>query len=181
MDQEIVRWQVEPLRRDRRGLDERLLMRAPGIARSATRRLARLPAGSRLRRAVISRTVRVGYAANNRLDYDALFLLFHPETVFRAIGLQTPLDLPGEVHGVDQMRVFLDSQRAGFDEFRYEPLEIADPGGFRFGARLQFVGIARGLEVKREVGTTWTLEEGWVMRQDLYENYDAALAALRSD
>jgi hypothetical protein len=35
--------------------------------------------------------------------------------------------------------------------------------------------------VKREVGTTWTLEEGWVMRQDLYEDYDAALAALRSD
>jgi ketosteroid isomerase-like protein len=179
MGREIVRWEVEPLRRDRRGFDERMLMRAPRLAMRLNRRISRLPAGSRLRRAVLTRAVRVGYAANNRLDYDALFALFHPQAVFRAIGLEIPLDLPGEVHGVESMRAFLNAQREGFDKLRYEPLEIADPGGDRFGARLRFVALARGIEVEQEAGTTWTIKDGWVVAQDLYDNFDGALAALR--
>ena len=181
MADEIVRWKIEPLERDRRSLDERLALRAPRLTQRAIRAVMGRPAGSRLRKAAFTRAVRVGYAANNRLDYDALFALFHPEAIFRAIGYATPLDLPDEVHGVESMRAFINTQRAGFDQLRYEPREIADPGGSRFGARLLFVANARGLEVEQEAGTTWTLEDGWVVRQDVYDSYDAALAALGAE
>jgi hypothetical protein len=68
----IARWEIEPLRRSRRGLDERLLLAAPWLARLLSSLVVRARPGSRVRRVVLSRTLRTVFAANNRGDYAAL-------------------------------------------------------------------------------------------------------------
>lgn len=79
-DRQPVRWQVKPLERTRRGLDERIRLAAPKLNRQLSALLLqRLRGGSWLRRAALTRAVRVGFAANNRGDYDSLEVIYHPE------------------------------------------------------------------------------------------------------
>src|SRR5437773_2783828 len=78
MGNEIARWEVEPLKRSRRGLDERLLM-VPPLRRLLVAVVLRRPLGSPLRRLLVTRTLRVGIAAINRGDYELISRFAHPE------------------------------------------------------------------------------------------------------
>jgi hypothetical protein len=93
MGDSVVRWKVEPLKRSRRGLDERLLLWAPRAARVLGRFLAGRRASSRSRQALIRRVIRVGFAANNRLDYDAMCVFYDPAVEIRLMGGATRIDL----------------------------------------------------------------------------------------
>src|SRR5687768_5828089 len=79
MVDEIVRWEVEPLERPRRGLDERLLMAAPWGRRVLTALVLRRPLSSPLRRALITRNLLVVIAAINRGDYESMSSFLHPD------------------------------------------------------------------------------------------------------
>ena len=59
-------------------------MRIPNLAVAVMQVLIRLPARSRVRRVLLSRTVRLGVEASNRGDYEVAFMLFHPDMEYLA-------------------------------------------------------------------------------------------------
>jgi ketosteroid isomerase-like protein len=148
--------------------------------------LRRLRIGSWLRRAALTRAVRVGFAANNRRDYDAMQVLFHPEVEIR------PPTRPGSDAGVGAaglqpvyrgragLREFLEDWKSGFGDFRYEPREIADAGDGRFAVRLDFVGTIAGTdtELREEAWTVYIVSDGLVVHNPTFYSWPEALAAL---
>jgi ketosteroid isomerase-like protein len=181
-ERELVRWQIEPLERRRRGVDERIAIALPWLARRLRAASTRLPPGSTMRRAALTRAVRTGWAATNRDDYEALRASLHPDVEFvpplRGTG---GLGFDAVYRGPDGVERFVREWKSGFNPFRYEPREIADAGGASFAVRLGMIGTLRGAdaEVREEYGTVITLKDGLVFRQENFRDWDSALAALR--
>ena len=177
----IVIWEIEPLERSRRGLDERMRMAARPLVQRLGRRLMELPPGAPMRRKLLSQTVRVGFAANNRDDYESLTASLHPEVVLHPPGKgQGGLDFDAEYHGPDGVRRFLAQWKSGFDFFRYEPRAIADAGGAHFALRVGVFGrfAGGGTELRDEWATVYTLRDGLVCRMENLYEWDDALATL---
>jgi ketosteroid isomerase-like protein len=153
----------------------------PLLRRLAGSVTERLPAGSRGRRATLTRVVRSAWAATNRGDYEAMRAALHPDVEFvppsrgeAALGFE-PL-----YKGPDAVTRFVKEWKAGFARFRYEPREIADAGGRSFAVRLGMIAVMRdgGTEVRDEYGVVITLKRGRVIRQENFYEWEAALLAL---
>jgi hypothetical protein len=178
MGNEIVCWKVEPIERSRRGLDERLLIVAPRLLRLGAFCLRR-PAGSRLRRVVITHLLQVGLAANNRGDYKALSIGLHPDVELDLAEGAAP-ELEGVHRGRDAFIQAVLAWKGSFGENRWEPREIFDPGGARFGFRSDVVarGTGSGVELRRQELYVCELEDGLLRRQWFATNQDAMLRLL---
>lgn len=180
-ERELVRCQIEPLERRRRGVDERIAIALPGLIRRMRAATTRLPAGSRMRRAALTRAVRTGWAATNRDDYEVLRASLHPKVEFVPPGRGTGgLGFDAVYRGPDGVERFVREWKSGFSPFRYEPREIADAGGASFAVRLGMIGTLRGAdtEVREEYGTVITLKDGLVFRQENFRDWNSALAVL---
>jgi hypothetical protein len=75
----VVRKPLQVRERSSRTLDQRLFMRFPRLAAASGRLLFGLPPGSRVRQAALWRAARLGLAAYNRRDMDAVGINYHPE------------------------------------------------------------------------------------------------------
>jgi hypothetical protein len=64
----IARWEVRPLHRSRRGIEERLFLATPWLVLRSIHWATRARAGSPFRRALFSRLLRAGFAAVERGD-----------------------------------------------------------------------------------------------------------------
>src|SRR5438128_2132909 len=95
----IVRWDVEPLDRSRRGLDERLLLAMPWLASALSSAAVRARPGSRPRRA-LGHVICAGMEANNRRDYEVVAALLGPDVELHLIP-----DAP-EVRAADMEPVY---------------------------------------------------------------------------
>lgn len=129
---------------------------------------------------------RVGFAANNRRDYEAMQAVFHPEVEI------DPPTRPGSAPGVgaaglqpvyrghEGLRQFLEDWKSGFGEFRYEPREIADAGDDRFAVRVDFVATIAGTdtELRDEAWIVYVMSGGLMVRNPTFFNWTEALAAL---
>lgn len=180
-ESKLVRWEIEPLERNHRGLDERIAIALPSLARRMRAAATRLPAGSAIRRAALTRAARTGWAATNRDDYEAMRSALHPGVEFippmRGTG---GLGFDAVYRGPDGVERFVREWKSGFSQFRYEPREIADAGGASFAVRLGMIGTLRDAdgEVREEYGTVIVLQDGLVLRQENFRDWDSALAAL---
>jgi hypothetical protein len=182
MGNEIFRWDVDPLERSRRGVDERLLMAAPWLRRLVTALVLRRPPGSALRRALVTHNFLVAIAAINRGDYESMSSLLQPDVELymlpdnpvRATGLY-PIyrDPSGYVRALDE-------RKEAFGSHRFELREIFDPGSNRFGGRIE--EFARGLESGVEVGQpsfyVWEAENALLRRQWILWSKDTMLELL---
>jgi SnoaL-like domain len=168
MGREIVGWKVEPLERSRRGLDERILMAAPRLQRLLVAQARRRPPGSRLRRAVITRGLQVGLAAANRGDYESASSSLHRdyELHMRPDDRDRAGDLEPLYRGPDGYVRAARAWKESFAEHRWEPREIFDPGGPRFGVRTEMVGrgLESGVEVRQEEFLVWEVQDGMIRR-----------------
>ena len=82
MPQENVEIVRKPIRVNEglsRTLDERIALRFPRLAAASAWLIAKLPPGSRVRQAVVWRTVRLAMEAYNRRDLEAASIAFHPD------------------------------------------------------------------------------------------------------
>lgn len=181
MDIEPVRWNLGPFKRSRRGLDERITLAVPWFSRWLATLAARQAAGSRLRRAMLTRAVRVGVAANNRRDYEAMLVNYHPEVeLIPPSKGHSILGFDPVYRGREGVRRFLEQWKSGFGRHTYDAREIADAGGARFAIRMGLSGTIRdtGVEVTEEYGMVNTLEAGLLIRQENFYEWPDALAAL---
>jgi hypothetical protein len=182
MGDEIVRWEVEPLERSRRGLDERLLMAAPGLRRLLVPLVLRRPLGSPLRRVLITRNLRVVIAAINRSDYESMSSFLHPD-----VELHMVPDDPARATGLDPVYRgaagyirSLDEWKEAFGAHRYELREIFDPGGARVGGRMEEVarGLGSGVEVRQPSFYVWEVGDAALRRQWIFWTADAMFQLL---
>jgi hypothetical protein len=182
MGVEIVRWKVEPTERSRRGLADRLWMAAPALRRLFARALRR-PPGSPLRRSAITRIMQAGCAANSRGDYEFTASFLHPdvELYMRPDDRERlPTDLEPLYQGPDGYIRAIRTWKESFAEHRWEPREIFDCGGPRFGGYTEMVGrgLGSGLEVRQQEFHVWEVEGAALRRQWTLATEEAMLRLL---
>ncbi|HEX6712509.1 MAG TPA: nuclear transport factor 2 family protein [Thermoleophilaceae bacterium] len=181
VDAEPVRWEVQPLERARRGLDERLRLAAPSLARRFFAAVTRLPKGSSPRRAVITTAVRVATAANNRNDYASMLVSYHPDAeLIPPDGGQLGVGFDASYRGHAGVRAFFEQWKSGFGEHLYHVREIADAGGGHFAVRYGLRGTIAGSQaaVMNELAAVITVDDGLVTRHENFRDWSEALEVL---
>src|SRR5688572_4294198 len=112
---ELVRWEITEPAEGSRGLDDRLRLAVPSFSRRMARRVMSMPAGSRVRTAALTSSVRAYFAANNRNDYEVMLAGVHPDVEVIPPGRgQGGLGFAEVYRGPDGMREFIEQWKAGF-------------------------------------------------------------------
>jgi hypothetical protein len=182
-DELVVRSRIYPLSRARRGVEDRLLIATPGLIRRLFAMALRGGPESRLRRGVLRRTLQVGIAANNRRDYEVLSAFLSRDVemhMFPDDPEARPAGIDPVYRGHERYLTLLELWKASFRDHRWELQELLDPGGARFGARLEIVGhgLGSGVEVRQTQYGVWQVEHGSVERQWALATEPATLALL---
>ena len=94
------------------------------------------------------------------------------------MGGAAGIDLDPVYSGHDGLRKLVDDWRAGFEQFRFEPREVIDPGGDRFGVLVQYDGQTSGMVTRQLSGNVFILRNGLAIRQDIYWDSEQAVEAL---
>ena len=166
----------------RRTLDERLFVRFPALVRALLFVYARLPPGSRVRRAFTARSLRRFAAAFNRGDLDVLLPFLHPEVKFEGaeslVGGYGFPDLPKVQHGREEYRRMCETLIEGWDDLTFRSEEVIDLGDRLFGVshvtgRGRFSGIALDIDLFQVA----TLRKGMIVHQRDFGERDKALEA----
>jgi hypothetical protein len=91
-----------------------------------------------------------------------------------------PVDAEPTYHGREGYVKASEVWKAGFGEFRWELRELVDPGGSRFGARIEMIGrgATSGLETRMTQFHIWQVERGLLRRQWAVSSEAAMLAML---
>jgi ketosteroid isomerase-like protein len=157
-------------------------MRFPGVVACATARLLRLGPRSTLRRAMLLRGIRLGFEATNRRDFDLLLARYHPDAETHHHPETHELAYEPILRGREGVLRFFEQWLAEWEEVRYEPVELVDPGGSRFMVLSEIVGKGResGVPARQEFAQLFEIEDGWIIRVDAWMGpWEEALGALR--
>ena len=162
--------------RRHRTLDERILVRFPGLTRRLSAAWAQLPRTSRLRRVMLVRRLRLGCAAANRRDFNSLLSAFDPGIELHTREM-TP-DMDAVYHGHDgyrrAWRVLLDA----FKDVRLDATEVLDLGD-RFLVTIEWSGhgAESGVSVSQPGFQLFTPRRGLVVREQHFFDRTEALEA----
>jgi ketosteroid isomerase-like protein len=175
---EIVRQPVAVRPQPRRSLEERLGVRFPAALALLNRAVLRLPPRSRLRRAITRRAVQLAYEAANRGDYEAAFMLYHPEVELTVPPQFTALGLDTRYRGRQERIDFQRRWNAEWGEVRFEPEEVIDLGArVLLIARMTGSGLGSGAAVENEWANLITFSAGRVIREQAFMDRGEALEA----
>ena len=177
---------LEPGRLARRTppLDQRLMLRTPRLTAATRKAIFRLPLGSRVRHALVSRIVRLAFSAFERGEYAVPMELFYsPDVEFHGGALgETPPGMAYDLRGRPDLARWIEGWHEGFAWIEYDIPELVD-----FGDRLVFalhqVGEGRGSGVRTEL-TTYSavrVEDGLAVWQCWYGDPGEALRAVGVD
>ena len=140
--------------------------------RTVARVTARLPSHprSRLRRAIIVHGTRLGFEATNRGDFDLLLARYHPEAETHHHPHTHELAYDPTLRGREGVVRFFEQWLAEWEDVRYEPVELVDPGGDRFMVLSEIVATGREsrVPVKQQFAQLFELREGWIVRVDAW-------------
>jgi ketosteroid isomerase-like protein len=180
--EDIIRKPLSGTHRASRTLDERLMLRFPRLFRAVGRLALRRPARSRLRQAVIWRSVNQGFGAVNRRDFDAVLPRYHPDV---EIVVSPALLGLGDIEPVYRGRegyqqLYRDWLPAWGDGFQFKPHELIDLGDGRLVAlvKADLRGQGSGVGLEERVSFLWTLDhEARVVQEQNFLNWSEALKA----
>ena len=144
-----VRHKLAVKPRPRRGIEERLIVRAPWVAKLWAWVLARMSPTSRVRQILLVRAVQLGLAAYNRGDLEPVLVAHRPDAEYHGRPEETELGtlgLRGTYRGHDGYREFDAEWRSAWDSYRVVPQELIDYGD-RYLLVAQMAGRARGSTV----------------------------------
>ena len=163
----------------RRSLDQRLVVRFPGLYRLLGDGFMRLPPRSRLRRSILVRNVGMAYAAANRRDFDLVLVGWDPASEYRPSSDLMPPDLETIFYGHDGYRKLWRYWLDAFEDIRWDPEEILDFGDrFLVRAQQRGRGSGSGVAVSEPVFQLFTLRRGLVVRQEDFLDRSKALEAV---
>jgi ketosteroid isomerase-like protein len=179
---EPVRQKLSPQRRPNRTPEERLAARFPWCLALWAWVIAQLSPQSRLRRALLARTVQNGLAAYDRGDIEVVVLAYDADVEFLAPvehgeGI---LGFRSSFRGVDGYREFDTAWRSAWGALRVEPQELIDLGDrFLVIAQMKGRGGGSGASVSQDVAMLLTLNRaGLVVREQRYFDHSEALEAV---
>lgn len=177
---EVVRESIRISDGSHRRLEERIAVRIPNLAVAVMQVLIRLPARSRVRRVLLSRTVRLGVEASNRGDYEVAFMLFHPDMEYLApTGTVVLGTFPERLQGRRERIDFERGWRGDWGEFRYEPDELIDlTDQLLLIGRMIGSGRTSGAATESEWAALYTISRGQVIREQIF--FDDNAAALKA-
>jgi hypothetical protein len=162
---------------------ERMVLRAPALAKLATTGVGRLPPGSALRRRLLERQIKRAFAAMARSDVELVLLTYEPdaEVWMRSMAGVGVSDCYVGHDGIRRLYAEIDEV---FDRWWWSLRAIAD-GGDRLAVRCDFTGYGRisGAETTvRNGGTAARLSpRGLVVWQEWFaeqDGWEKALAAV---
>jgi ketosteroid isomerase-like protein len=162
----------------RRPLDERILLRMPALAWSFAALVLRLPHRSRIRSSLLAFLVRRGYAAAARGDLDVLMaLMYDPAAELSFAGRVA--DFEQTYRGRDAAFAAYRSWVDTWDEYRREPIELADLGD-RLLILLRESGRGKesGVAVETPLAMLLTFRGGRVVRHQEFRDWQQALEAV---
>lgn len=164
--------------RRHRTLDERILVRFPALVPWLRAAIVRLPPHSRLRRAMLVRSVRQGYAAVNRRDFDLARTAYDPDCEYHPEQAAFP-DADPVYYGRDGLfRQFWGLQLESFDDVRLDPKEVLDLGDHRLvTTQMSGHGTGSGVPVNQKLFQLFTVRRGMIVRQNDFSDRAQALEA----
>ena len=180
---EVVRQRIAVTDRSRRRLEQHLVRfpRVMAFLLGAIWRLyLLLPPRSRLRQAIIRRSVLLAFEALNRRDFPATFVGYHPNVVSIWPGRMVSLGFDPVMRG---LKARIDAHmrwEAEWGEWRIEPEELIDLGDGRLlvTSRPQGIGLGSGATVEMSGAFLITVSAGRVIREQLFDDRDEALEAV---
>lgn len=175
---EFVRKPLQIREHSRRTLEQRLAIRFPRLSAASFRLVTNLPLGSRVRQALVWRTVKLAVEAYNRRDLDAVVtaygpdLEYYPYREFVEAGLAEPV-----YRGPSGYRAYIE---ATYDvwgtDVRLYPTELIDLGDrLVLLADMPMRAQASGVALAQTYAGVSTLKDGRVIRNDDFLNHAEAL------
>jgi ketosteroid isomerase-like protein len=176
---EVVRQPIAVRAHTRRRLEERLGLRFPRALALLVRSVLRLRPRSRLRQELIRRGVQLGFEAVNRGDYEAAFMLYHPEVEHTTPPLFAGLGVESVTRGREERVRFQRRWSAEWGEVRFEPEEIIDLSDGRVLAlgRAKGIGLGSGAAFENERANLGTHSAGRVIREQVFTDHAEGLEA----
>ena len=184
MSQEHVEVVRQPLRlreRSSRTLDQRLALRLPRLAAGCARLVFSLPPRSRLRKAAVSRFVRLALEAYNRRDLDAVAISFHPDLEYYPYREFVEAGLTERCyHGPAGYRAYITSTYEVWGaDVRLQRGEVIDLGDrLVLLADMPMRAQASGVSLSERYASVATMKDGRVIRQRDFLNQTEALEAV---
>ena len=156
-------------------------MLVPSLYRLFAGAVSRLSPRSRVRRALLARSVALGYAAANRRDFDVVLVGFDPELEDRPSPELTPPDMEPVFHGYDGYRRLWRHWLDAFEDIQWDAEEMLDFGhALLVSAHQRGRGSGSGIAVSKPVFQLYTLRRGIIVRlEDFLERSQALEAAER--
>jgi ketosteroid isomerase-like protein len=169
-----------PATRRHRALDERIVVRFPALARWMAAAAARLPRHSRLRRAVLGRSIRQAFAAVNRRDFEFVLTGIHPQIVYHPREDEPD---PSPHVGRDAYERLTHGFVDSFSELTFEVLELIDAGDHVIASTVLHAVLhgqesASGAGVSDTYVFVYKLRDGLVGEVWEYRTKEEALEAL---
>jgi ketosteroid isomerase-like protein len=168
-----------PAARGRRTLDERLYVWFPALLPRLISAVMRLRPRSRVRRAMLSRLVRRGWAASNREDLDLALCGYDPDVEIswpESGGVAFP-DLQGTYRGREGFRRVWAAMHDPW-EVEVRPEEMIDAGDrLLVIAQVTARGRGSGVRVGGPLIGLYTLRAGRIVRERYFNDQEEALKA----
>ena len=164
--------------RTRRSFDERLLVRWPRIWPALARPSLRLLPRSGRRHALLRRAALSGWSAWARGDLELMLVRYAPDCLFESPPEYVSAGMRGAYYGHAGAREQAADLRESWEQMDITPLEIVDAGErFVILGHVHIRGRGSGAEWDSEIGVAYWLEQGLVVRQCPFFDWDEALRA----
>jgi ketosteroid isomerase-like protein len=119
---------------------------------------------------VLAHGVKIGFEAVNRRDFDSLLAPYHPEAETHHHPHAHELIQGPTLIGREGVLRFFEQWLEEWEDVRYEPVELVDPGGDRFMVLSEIVGKGResGVPVRQQFAQLFEMNDGWIVRVDAW-------------
>jgi hypothetical protein len=157
-------------------LDARILARFPALVPGLLAAWSRLPHHSRLRRAMLVRAARQGYAAVNRRDFDLAIRAYDPRYEYHPdVGIP---DADPVYYGHDGFHKFWRQLLEAFGDVRLDPKEMLDLGDrLLITTQMSGHGTGSGVSINQQLFQLMTSRRGLIVRQVDFQDRAKALEA----